>query len=161
MARQRTAVIADLLEKPGHLIRRAHQFSVAVFEGPAARHKITAPQHVVMTALYKHPGIDQVTLAGMVGLDKVTTGSIITRLEQRGLLERAKSAADKRARVLQLSESGKKLLIEMQDIVRQSQRSLLANLTPDERRRLMELLRKLIGAEAPAKTRSRGGGARD
>ncbi|HKU97608.1 MAG TPA: MarR family winged helix-turn-helix transcriptional regulator [Vineibacter sp.] len=147
MKKERPAVIADLLEKPGHLIRRAHQFSVAVFEGLAARDRITAPQHVVMTALFKHPGIDQVTLANLVALDKVTTGTIVSRLERRGLLRREQSSQDRRARVLLLSEAGRDLLLHMQDTVRQSQTNLLANLTQAEGKDLVRLLRKLIGAE--------------
>ncbi|HEX2888913.1 MarR family winged helix-turn-helix transcriptional regulator [Vineibacter terrae] len=152
MKKPRPAVIADLLEKPGHLIRRAHQFSVAVFEDLAARDRITAPQHVVMTALFKHPGIDQVTLANLVALDKVTTGTIVSRLERRGLLRREQSMQDRRARILLLSEAGRQLLLRMQETVRQSQASLLANLSAAEGRELVRLLRKLIGAE-PAQPR--------
>ncbi|MBX3453102.1 MarR family transcriptional regulator [Ferrovibrio sp.] len=154
-SKQKPTVIADLLEKPGHLIRRAHQKSVAVFEGPASRFGITAPQHVVMTALFKHPGIDQVTLASLIALDKVTTGSIISRLEARGLLRREKSQHDKRARVLVLSPAGQQLLIDMQDTVKLSQRDLLANLNPSERKSLLHLLRKLIGAEDAAMVRGK------
>ncbi len=153
--KQKPTVIADLLEKPGHLIRRAHQKSVAVFEGPAARFGITAPQHVVMTALFKHPGIDQVTLASLIALDKVTTGSIVSRLEARGLLRREKSSLDKRARMLALSPTGEQLLIDMQDTVKLSQRDLLANLTPAERKNLLQLLRKLIGAEPTGAARGK------
>ena len=50
--KNRSQVIDDLLEKPGHLIRRAHQMSVAIFECEASSFGITAPQHVVMTALF-------------------------------------------------------------------------------------------------------------
>lgn len=145
--KKRSQVIADLLEKPGHLIRRAHQMSVAIFETKAAPFSITAPQHVVMTALFKHPGIDQVTLAGLVALDKVTTGSIVTRLAGRGLVRREQSALDGRARALFLSEEGVALLVEMQQTVRQAQKALLARLTPAEQKTLMNLLRQMMGVE--------------
>jgi len=139
------AVIADLLEKPGHLIRRAHQMSVAVFETQAAPYNITAPQHVVMTALYKHPGIDQVTLAGLVALDKVTTGNIVARLAGRGLVRRDKSAHDARARSLFLSDEGTAMLLEMQNVVRKAQKTLLARLSPEEQKTLLSLLRQMMG----------------
>lgn len=140
-------VIADLLEKPGHLIRRAHQMSVAIFETKAAPFSITAPQHVVMTALFKHPGVDQVTLAGLVALDKVTTGSIVSRLVDRGLVRREQSAHDGRARALFLSDEGTALLVEMQQIVRQAQKTLLARLSREEQKTLMNLLRQMMGVE--------------
>ncbi len=143
----RPAVIADLLEKPGHLIRRAHQLSVATFETQAAPYNITAPQHVVMTALFKHPGIDQVTLAGLVALDKVTTGNIVARLAGRGLLQRDRSEHDARARALSLSEEGTALLIDMQSAVRRAQKSLLTRLSPQEQQTLMALLRRMMGMD--------------
>jgi len=152
-------VIADLLEKPGHLIRRAHQISVAIFETEAAPYAITAPQHVVMTALFKHPGVDQVTLAGLVALDKVTTGNIVARLASRGLVRREQSPVDGRARALFLSEQGTELLVQMQQVVRRAQKTLLARLSRDERKTFIGLLRQMIGAEgeAPPLARPRKG----
>lgn len=121
--------------------------SVAIFETRAAPYAITAPQHVVMTALFKHPGVDQVTLAGMVALDKVTTGSIVTRLVGRGLVRREQSASDGRARALFLSDEGTALLVEMQQTVRQAQKALLARLSPEEQKTLLDLLRQMMGVE--------------
>lgn len=145
--KNRSQVIDDLLEKPGHLIRRAHQMSVAIFECEASSFGITAPQHVVMTALFKHPGVDQVTLAGLVALDKVTTGSIVARLAARGLLRREHSQVDGRARSLYLTEEGSELLRGMQQAVRQSQRTLLLRLSSEEKKLFVRLLRQLIGVE--------------
>ena len=110
--------IADLLEKPGHLIRRAHQVSVALFEARSGAYNITAPQHVVMTALFKHAHVDQVSLAAMIGLDKVTTGNIVSRLQKRGLIVRRRSPSDGRAHELMLSEAGTRMLMEMQHLVK-------------------------------------------
>lgn len=149
--KKNSPVIADLLDKPGHLIRRAHQMSVAIFETEASAHAITAPQHVVMTALFKHPGVDQVTLAGLVALDKVTTGSIVARLARRGLVQREQSQRDGRARALYLSEEGAALLQQMQPAVRQSQKTLLGRLSREEQKVFLELLRQLIGAQEAIK----------
>lgn len=141
--------IADLFDKPGHLIRRAHQISVAAFEQAAAPFKITGPQHVIMTALYKYPGVDQITLAGMVALDKVTTGDIVMRLEQRGLVRRTRSSQNHRSRAVSLTAAGRKMLLEMQSIVESSKEEILHNLSERERVALMRLLRRLIGADKP------------
>ncbi|MEO7010510.1 MAG: MarR family winged helix-turn-helix transcriptional regulator [Caldimonas sp.] len=143
------------MDKPGHLIRRAHQMSVAVFEAGAAPYSITAPQHVVMTALFKYPGVDQVTLAGLVALDKVTTGSIVMRLVNRNLVRREQSVTDARARVLFLSAEGNTLLVEMQQTVRQAQRTLLARLSPEEGKTLLTLLRLMIGEGSGARSPTR------
>ncbi|MBO9515455.1 MAG: winged helix-turn-helix transcriptional regulator [Variovorax sp.] len=149
--KNRSQVIADLLDKPGHLIRRAHQMSVAIFESEASPFGITAPQHVVMTALFKNPGVDQVTLAGLVALDKVTTGSIVARLAGRGLLRREHSQVDGRARALYLTDEGALLLRGMQSAVRKSQRTLLLHLSGEERKVFVRLLRQVIGVEEELK----------
>jgi DNA-binding MarR family transcriptional regulator len=144
-AKQRRPTIADLDDKPGHLIRRAHQLSLAIFEAKTGAYGVTASQPVVMTALFTKPGVDQATLAALVALDKVTVGHILTRLEKRGLVERSLSETDRRARVIMLSERGRRMLEEMQDAVRQSQASLLAALTPAQRKQFLEIMRRIVG----------------
>ncbi len=141
--------IADLFDKPGHLIRRAHQISVAAFEQAAAPFKITGPQHVIMTTLYKCPGVDQTALAGMVALDKVTTGDIVMRLEQRGLVRRTRSTRNHRSRAVSLTAAGRRMLLDMQSVVESSKEEILHNLSERERTALMRLLRRLIGADKP------------
>lgn len=144
-ARVARTVIADLGEKPGHLVRRAHQLQAAIFEKLAGKYGVTTTQHVVMTALYKHPAVEQATVAALVALDKVTVGEIIARLDTRGLVERARSAADGRVRILKLTPAGTKLLRRMQPAVRRSQALLLAPLTPAEKRQFLELMRRIVG----------------
>ena len=145
--------IADLGEKPGHLIRRAHQITAAIFEAATGRYKVTAPQHVVMTALYTHPGVDQATLASLVALDKVTVGLIVARLVERGLVEREDSQTDRRARVLDLAPAGRKLLSRMQAAVRHSQTQLLAPLSPAQKKQFFTIMRRIVGMTPPHKTR--------
>ncbi len=70
---------------------------------------------------------------------------ILTRLEKRGLVERSLSETDRRARVIMLSERGRRMLEEMQDAVRQSQASLLAALTPAQRKQFLEIMRRIVG----------------
>jgi DNA-binding MarR family transcriptional regulator len=147
----RTATIADLGEKPGHLIRRAHQLTAAIFDAAASRYGVTPAQHVVMTALYKHPGVDQATLASLVALDKVTVGLIVARLVDRGLVERADSAVDRRARVLGLAPAGRKLLSSMQAAVRRSQTQLLAPLSPAQKKQFFIIMRRIVGMTPPHK----------
>ena len=147
------ATIADLGEKPGHLIRRAHQITAAIFESETGRYKVTPPQHVVMTALYTHPGVDQATLAALVALDKVTVGLIVARLAGRGVIEREDSTVDRRARVLRLAPAGRRLLARMQAAVRRSQAQLLAPLSPAQKKQFFTILRRIVGMTPPHKDR--------
>src|SRR5690606_10750073 len=78
--------IDDLPDKPGHLIRLAQQRSVATFAKAARRYSITGVQHIIMVALHKYPDVDLSTLAGIVALDRSTTGAVVARLGERGLV---------------------------------------------------------------------------
>jgi DNA-binding MarR family transcriptional regulator len=139
------APIADLGDKPGHLIRRAHQLQAAIFDECAGRYRLTPVQHVVMTALYRHPGVDQATLASLVALDKVTVGAVVLRLERRKLVARADSPADRRSWAVSLTPAGTALLERMQPAIRQSQSRLLAPLGAREQKQFIELMRRIVG----------------
>jgi DNA-binding MarR family transcriptional regulator len=139
--------IADLGDKPGHLIRRAHQLQAAIFEECAGRYRLTPVQHVVMTALFQHPGVDQATLAALVALDKVTVGAVVVRLESRKLVARADSPADRRSWALSLTGEGTALLKSMQPAIRQSQARLLSRLSAKEQKQFISLMRRVVGMD--------------
>lgn len=149
------APIADLGDKPGHLIRRAHQLQAMIFDECAGRYRLTPVQHVVMTALYRHPGVDQATLASLVALDKVTVGAVVLRLERRKLVARTDSPADRRSWAVSLTPEGTALLKRMQPAIRQSQSRLLAPLGAREQKQFIELMRRIVGmGENPRRKRA-------
>jgi DNA-binding MarR family transcriptional regulator len=136
--------IDDLPDKPGHLIRLAQQRSAATFAKAARRHNITGVQHIIMVALNKYPDIDLSTLAGIVALDRSTTGAVVARLGERGIVEVEPSPSDRRAKLIRLSASGQALLERMLDAVARSQRDLLAPLDDAERELFFRIMRKLV-----------------
>lgn len=138
--------LAALSRRPGFLLRHSHQIAVAVFTEECAEFDITPGQYGVLTIVAASPGIDQQTLARRIGLDASTTGGIVSRLAERGLLQRRVDAADRRARMLVLAESGRRLLAAIAPAVREAQRRLLAPFAPAERETLVALLRRLIEA---------------
>ena len=97
---------------PGHLIRRLHQVSTQLFllRVQAAGSDLTPVQFAALDALSTHPEIDQAGLAGAVAKDRATIGAVVDRLEQKGLIARRVSPADKRARLLSLTPRGQALL---------------------------------------------------
>ena len=73
----------DFSNAPGHLVRRAHQASIALFAQELATFDVTAVQFAILQTLLDAPGADQVTVAQTVALDAATSGSVIGRLEAR------------------------------------------------------------------------------
>lgn len=129
---------------PGHLIRRAHQISVAVFSEETAGHGMTPVQFAILHTLMGESGIDQVTLAGRVGFDVATIGSVIARLEAKGWLHRQAAENDRRRKLLWLTPEGERVGQAIRARVEAAQQRILAPLAPPEQQQLLALLVKLV-----------------
>jgi DNA-binding MarR family transcriptional regulator len=140
--------VKDNSEMPGHLVRRFQQIAVAVFlsEVEAAGFDLTPVQYAALAAISANPGIDQVTLAGVIAYDRTTITGVVDRLVQKGFLVRRASLRDRRARELQMTDAGREALHAITPAVEQAQRIMLRGLTDKEARELMRLLRKAIAA---------------
>lgn len=138
----------DRLEMAGHVIRRLHQQSKQVFQArtQAAGLALTSVQFAALDAIDQWPGIDQAGLAAAIGFDRATIGVVIDRLEAKGLLLRAVSEQDRRARVLRLTIQGERLLAASRPVVEALQAEILAALSAAERRQFLALGQKALGA---------------
>lgn len=70
---------------------------------------VTAQQRLVLRCLGKYPGLTPSQLAAVLHLDRGTVSVTLRRLEQRGLVSRAKDRDDARKVVLALSAKGRRL----------------------------------------------------
>jgi DNA-binding MarR family transcriptional regulator len=138
--------LSKLYRRPGFLLRHGHQIAVAVFTEECAAFDITPGQYGALAIIQAHSGIDQRSLARRIGLDASTTGGIVNRLAERGLVDRRVGASDRRSRALALTEAGEKLLESVGPAVKAAQRRLLAPLSAAEREQFVGLLGRLIGA---------------
>ena len=136
---------------PGHLIRRLHQLSTKVFTERMrqAGFDLTPIQFVALDALSLNEGIDQAGLASAIAKDRATTGSVIDRLEHKGLVTRLISPRDRRARVLALTDKGRTLLSKMTPEVEDLQADILPGLTDTEYRQFIALAEKATRASDP------------
>ncbi len=139
----------ELLDMPGHLIRRLQQQSSQVFQKQvqAAGWDLTPVQFAAINALSTNPGIDQAQIAAIIGYDRATIGGVVDRLEQKGIVARIVSRHDRRAREVSLTKKGAIVLARMRPIVSNLQADILVGLTAKERTRLLSLVRKTLGVE--------------
>lgn len=141
----------DFEHAPGHLIRRAQQFAVAVFMEETAAFDVTPVQFAMLNALVDAPGTDQVTLAGRVAFDPATSGSVIGRLEAKGWVRREADVHDRRRKLLWVTPAGEQTVQQMKRVVIRAQTRILAPLSAAEREQFVRLLGKLVaGHEAAA-----------
>ncbi len=129
---------------PGHLIRRAQQLAVAIFMEETAGFDVTPVQFAILNALMDDPGEDQITLSGRVAFDPATFGSVISRLEAKGWVQRQADPGDKRRKLLWTTAEGEKVALQMKRAVGKAQQRIVGPLQPAERVQLNALLGKLI-----------------
>jgi DNA-binding MarR family transcriptional regulator len=90
---------------------RAITQAVEIYSHATFRHTgITGPQLVVLAVLERQVKANAVDLARRVHLSMATLSGIIARLEQRGLIERARSDQDRRKADIRLTEAGRHFL---------------------------------------------------
>lgn len=133
----------DLYEHPGHLLRRAQQISVSIFYDEMGD-DLTPVQYAILSRLAGHPGIDQVSLAGLAAIDTSTGATVCARLEEKGLLERKVIPHNRRQRALTITAAGARLLEALEPGAQRLRVRLLAPLTAQEQDLFMGLLAKLV-----------------
>lgn len=127
-------------------------FVEVVGQGLAGRMGGLTPGRFSLLVLLKaNPGINQTALSRGVGVDKSTLTPALDQLEKKGLIQRERTAQDRRTYALSLSPAGEALLAELMTKVLQHEKNIVAGLTPAERSTLNRLLKKMaksLGSEA-------------
>ncbi len=138
--------LAEIYHRPGFMIRRAHQIAMSIFIEEAAEHALTTTQHGALIVVSRLPGVDQIGVSRLMGLDKSTAGLVISNLVARKLLARTADKRDSRRHHLRITRAGERMLEAVAAGVARAQERLLRPFTAAERRTLIELLQRLIDA---------------
>jgi DNA-binding MarR family transcriptional regulator len=131
---------------PGHQIRRLHQIAVAIFLQETEQIGLTPVQYAALQAVTNRPGVDQRTLARLIGLDTSTLAGVVERLEARGLLAREASTEDRRVKLVSPTAAGKQALKAMVPAMLRAQGRILAPLSEAERQTFTRMLDTLVHA---------------
>lgn len=141
---QRRLAEFNLLDAPGHLLRRNHQRSYEIF----ARHvgdDVTRQQIALLIALAKNAGASQRELVEVTGIDKSTLKEMLGRMVARGWVKRERHPEDNRAWMMRITPEGETLLLERIGAVSAAQAEILAPLDQADRTVFLRCLRVLIG----------------
>ncbi len=85
----------------------------------------------------------QTELARMVGLDKTTMVVTVDELEAAGLAERRQSSADRRARVIAVTDAGERKVKEAEEVLDRVREDVLATLPEPDREVFLRALGRL------------------
>lgn len=131
-----------LAESPSHLLHRAQQYAAELFAGLYDKH-VTLRQFAVLAAVQAHAGGTQTDLVRATGIDRSTLAEMIARMEKKGLVVRAKSNADGRAKSVRLTGRGRARLAEATPHAHAADLAILDALPKPKRRALLDILQAL------------------
>jgi DNA-binding MarR family transcriptional regulator len=139
-------VLDDLYRRPGFLLRRAHQIAVAIFIDECKGLRLTPPQHGILLAVHRMPGLTQAELSRLLGFDRAMMGQVVDGLVRRKLLRRDRLATNRRLTSLTLSPQGARLLDEAASVMKRTSRRILSPLRARERETFVDLLMRVTSA---------------
>ena len=134
--------IEHLYRRPGFLIRRAHQIAVSIFLEETGKLGITNRQYGILVLLKQQPGLDQISVSKLLGLDRSTTGMVLTKLEADGLVQRYVGDEDRRRLNLKLTRAGETMLARLAEPARRAQARVLSAFAANEQEQFLRLLDK-------------------
>jgi MarR family transcriptional regulator, organic hydroperoxide resistance regulator len=134
------------------LLHRAAQRFREAMDGAVRRHGVGSMRaYLVLVALIREPGRAQLTLGAALGLDKTTLTAVLDRLERQGLIIRRPDPADRRVRIPEITEAGRRVQAEIAPSVQAAEAELVGMLSGPERNMLRAALGRLAaGPTAPA-----------
>ena len=106
-------------------------------------HGLSMWDYVVLSRLAHHPPGTQLALAQAINYDKTRLIALLDRLEADGLVVRERDPADRRARIVRLTDAGRTRHAAAQADIRTMEDALLERLSPSARDRFVAALIRL------------------
>jgi DNA-binding MarR family transcriptional regulator len=130
----------------GFLLRKVSAASFEGFSKIAASYGLHPMHFGVLNIIEAEEPISQQDLSKRSGIDPSTMVARMDVLYEKGLVERKRSAEDRRSYEIRLSPAGRKLLVDLRERANEWGERFFAPLTKTERKQLHELLAKLAGS---------------
>jgi DNA-binding MarR family transcriptional regulator len=114
------------------------------FARKVEREGVTVAEWVFLRALYEAGRVAPSQLAEGMAMTKGAISKLADRLLEKSLIERRANPDDKRAHTLALNQEGRALVPRLAALADKNDEEFFGALTSDERRRLAQLLRKIV-----------------
>lgn len=135
----RTDKVAVLIKKTALVIDKFANQVLVPFD-------LTNTQYKIMKYLYANQDLPvrQADIEAKFSMTNPTVTGIIQNLEKKGFIIRAENPADKRSKLLVLTEQGLEMKEKLYQAGETIERQATANLTEEECDQLVRLLRKML-----------------
>ena len=126
----------------GNLSRRIGVAAEALLAGFGLRPR----HHIALTILRDLGETAQSDLAATLQIDRTNLVGLLNELEERGLIERRRSAEDRRRHTVAITAKGRRQLAKAEFALLAIESQVLEGLDESERRQLHDLLQRAVGA---------------
>ena len=127
-------------QRLGFLMHDVSRLRRKVFDDVMKPVGVTRSQWWVMAHLSRHDGMSQSDLADVLELGRAALGGLVDRLEATELVRRESTPADRRTKLVFLTDKGRGLIDTMRGQSDRMSEVILAGLDNDDRLRLTEML---------------------
>jgi len=111
-------------------------------------HGLSMWGYSVLLALDRSAIRTQAALAEAIGADKTRIIAILDELQDKGLIERVADPEDRRARLLEITEKGRRLKEATQADIQRGEEQWLATLSAGDRAAFLRILQELSGLDS-------------
>jgi MarR family transcriptional regulator, temperature-dependent positive regulator of motility len=137
------AALESNMRSPTHLLHQAEQAAERLFAANAMG-SITPRQLAVLVTVSENEGLNQTKVAERTGIHDASVAQIISRLVRKGLLQRRRSREDTRAKMLRLTDEGRRRLELAEPMAMNVDALLLAALPTAERKPFLAALQAIV-----------------
>ncbi|WP_280348295.1 MarR family winged helix-turn-helix transcriptional regulator [Nocardia neocaledoniensis] len=133
-------------ERLGTFLKRAEQAMIAAKTAALKPAGLTVPQFSALMYLAENPGISAAALARLAGVTPPTMNTVLTNLQERGLVERSPHEWHRNVLETRLTEAGKELTAAADARAIAVERAAADRFTADEFATLTALLARTAQA---------------
>lgn len=109
----------------------------------AAGLELTPAETRLLVQAARAGSVRQSVLAERIGIEAMTVSSHLDRLEARGLIRRVADPADRRAKLVELTQAADKVLARIKPLAEAVRADAAAGLTPEEMDHVMASLKRM------------------
>jgi DNA-binding MarR family transcriptional regulator len=141
--------VVETLLRLANTLRRRH-------DARFADQELSGPRMRLLAAMSDRPRLRMGDVAARLGLTARTITTLVDTLEREGLLVRLPDPTDRRATLIQLTDTGRGYLERVRAVQRELADDFMAPLSESERRQLHDLLVRLQRASGGPKVEGDG-----
>lgn len=129
-----------LVGHAGYAVRRFQIWIFQDFIRTLGEVGIRPTQYSVLTVIGANPGLSQMAVAKRLGIERARLVHLLDSLEQRKLVKRIKSKADRRSHALHLTAPGETALAKFKRLAAEHERHVEHRIGKENRERLLRIL---------------------